>query len=312
VGRLRAPDRDREIELPTRCLVGRAPACDLVLDGKTVSGHHAVIEWSGTSWELQDLGSRNGTYLDERKVTGGGRSALVRGMRLGFGRAAETWILTDAAAPQLMARNLSTDEYRVAEGGYLALPAGASPEYCVYQDPHGSWVAERRGEPEAVSDQHVVTLGTGAVWRIYLPTTIAGTLKDQDGAVLLVHLCLRFSVSLDEEHVALVATCGEQTWDLQSRAHHYPLLVLARQRIADLRAGLPASEQGWIRQDELSKMLRMDDNHINISIHRARAQLGKLGVVDAASLVERRAGSRQVRIGLGQLEVVVPGATPQP
>ena len=37
MGRLRAPDRDLEIELPTRCLVGRAPACDLVLDGKTVS-----------------------------------------------------------------------------------------------------------------------------------------------------------------------------------------------------------------------------------------------------------------------------------
>lgn len=57
-------------------------------------------------------------------------------------------------------------------------------------------------------------------------------------------------------------------------------------------------------------MLRMDDNHINISIHRARTQIGKLGVVDAASLVERRAGTRQVRLGLGQLEVVVLGSTP--
>lgn len=311
MGRLRAQDPEREIELPTRCLVGRAPACDLVLDGKTVSGHHAVVEWNGTAWEVQDLGSRNGTYVNDQKMTGGARSILTRGTRLCFGRSSATWTLVDAAAPQLMARNLGTDETRVADGGYLALPEGAAPECCVYQDPLGNWVLELSGEPAPVEDQRVVTLSTGA-WRISLPTSVAGTLKDDDGGVLLVRLRLRFSVSLDEEHVALIATCGDQTWDLQSRAHHYPLLLLARQRLADLRAGVAESEQGWIRQDELCKMLRMDDNHINISIHRARTQIGKLGVVDAASLVERRSGTRQVRLGLSQIEIVVLGAPPQP
>ena len=51
-------------------------------------------------------------------------------------------------------------------------------------------------------------------------------------------------------------------------------------------------------------MLNMDDNHLNISIYRARAQLAKLGVVDAAALIERRTGTRQLRLGVDRIDVV--------
>ena len=84
MGRLRAQDPEREIELPTRCLVGRAPACDLVLDGKTVSGHHAVVEWNGTAWEVQDLGSRNGTYFGDERLRA--RSLIAPGTTFIVGR----------------------------------------------------------------------------------------------------------------------------------------------------------------------------------------------------------------------------------
>ncbi|MFY0538241.1 hypothetical protein [Nannocystis pusilla] len=47
----------------------------------------------------------------------------------------------------------------------------------------------------------------------------------------------------------------------------------------------------------------MDDNHLNICIHRARTQLGRLEVADAASLVERRPGTRQVRLGPARIEL---------
>ena len=51
-------------------------------------------------------------------------------------------------------------------------------------------------------------------------------------------------------------------------------------------------EQGWVRQDELARMLRMDDNHLNISIHRARTQLGQVG--DVAQVGQRRQVGHQV------------------
>src|SRR5262249_46751627 len=42
-------------------LIGRDPACDLVLRDALVSSRHALLEDRGDSWTLIDLGSTNGT-----------------------------------------------------------------------------------------------------------------------------------------------------------------------------------------------------------------------------------------------------------
>lgn len=106
----------------------------------------------------------------------------------------------------------------------------------------------------------------GARWRIHLPTALAGTQQDTAGIMIVAGLRLRFFVTRDEEHVELIALAGERRLEFQARAHHYPLLLLARHRLADQAAGVPESEEGWIRQEQLTRMLRMDDNHLNISI----------------------------------------------
>lgn len=297
-------EADRGVAVPARCLIGRASLCDLVLTEPTVSAQHAVVQWTGTEWELRDLGSRNGTYLGDRRLDAGGGGPLELGARIRFGRDSPTWELVDIGAPQLMAIALGSGQVRHAEGGYLALPDAQAAEVCIYQETGGAWNAERSGEPEPLVDRAVLTTADGARWRVHLPTTLPGTVEDGADLLLVAGLHLRFATSLDEEYVELVALCGHRRLDLQARAHHYPLLVLARRRLADRAAGLPEGEQGWIRQDELAKMLRMDDNHVNICIHRARTQLGRLGVHDAAALVERRARSRQLRIGSGKLELV--------
>lgn len=40
---------------------------DLVLADRYVSGRHARLRWDGSGWWLEDLGSKNGTFLDGRK-----------------------------------------------------------------------------------------------------------------------------------------------------------------------------------------------------------------------------------------------------
>ena len=99
---------------------------------------------------------------------------------------------------------------------------------------------------------------------------------------------------------------GDRRFDLKSRAHHYLLLTLARARISDADdPDLPATARGWLYQDDLARMLRLDDNAIYLAVFRARKQLKKAGVSRAASLVERRAGTRQLRIGVSELHVRV-------
>lgn len=73
------------VELPARCVIGRASGCDLRLESTGVSGQHAVIRWNGLSWLIRDLGSTNGTTLDGRRLVSGLDEELAVGSALRFG-----------------------------------------------------------------------------------------------------------------------------------------------------------------------------------------------------------------------------------
>ena len=49
-------------------LIGRSPACDLTLDHPTVSVRHARLRYHHAQWWVEDLGSTNGTYLNDEVV----------------------------------------------------------------------------------------------------------------------------------------------------------------------------------------------------------------------------------------------------
>ena len=50
-------------------LVGRDPVCDLCLDDKTVSAEHARLAYHHNQWWVEDLRSRNGTYLNQEVIS---------------------------------------------------------------------------------------------------------------------------------------------------------------------------------------------------------------------------------------------------
>ncbi len=49
-------------------LVGRADDCDVVLDDVTVSRRHAEVYRDDSGWQLRDLGSLNGTYVNKDRI----------------------------------------------------------------------------------------------------------------------------------------------------------------------------------------------------------------------------------------------------
>jgi pSer/pThr/pTyr-binding forkhead associated (FHA) protein len=73
-------------DAPTR--IGRALDNDIVVSDASVSRHHASIECRNGSFVLRDLGSQNGTWLGERRVT---EAPLTRGDTLRLGDALFTF-----------------------------------------------------------------------------------------------------------------------------------------------------------------------------------------------------------------------------
>ncbi len=62
--------------------IGRGPDNDIVLDHVSMSGTHATILNIGGTFQIQDLGSTNGTYLNGEAISEG---VLSHGSRVNFG-----------------------------------------------------------------------------------------------------------------------------------------------------------------------------------------------------------------------------------
>ena len=73
----------------SRVTIGRSHDNDLVLPGgqSTSSGHHAELTFKGGRWWIADLGSTNGTYVNDDRLAPGERRGLLNKDRVGFGGA---------------------------------------------------------------------------------------------------------------------------------------------------------------------------------------------------------------------------------
>ena len=74
-----------DITSPTT-VIGRDPSCDIVLQSRSVSSRHAVIEFGPDGPILRDLNSKNGTLVNETRVQNA-TIPLVHGdvIRVGYG-----------------------------------------------------------------------------------------------------------------------------------------------------------------------------------------------------------------------------------
>jgi pSer/pThr/pTyr-binding forkhead associated (FHA) protein len=86
--------------------IGRDPSCEFLVADETVSARHALLSYHHAQWWLEDLGSRNGTRLNQVAVQA--PTALARGDQIRCGDALLVvhlgHSLRDAPAPKAEAR----------------------------------------------------------------------------------------------------------------------------------------------------------------------------------------------------------------
>jgi pSer/pThr/pTyr-binding forkhead associated (FHA) protein len=102
-------------------VLGRDPECDVVIDAQTASGRHARLVQSGGRFEIEDLGSTNGTFVNGLRVNG--RAPVAPGDRITLGLAGEPYIFR-VEAPEAAAQAMQASHQTVAH----APTPGPSPD----------------------------------------------------------------------------------------------------------------------------------------------------------------------------------------
>src|SRR5688572_12842751 len=120
-----------------RVLVGRDPACDVVIDDKSVSRRHASLERRGVTFVVTDQGSANGSFVNGTQV---GEATLYDGQELRLGMVpfrveieseAEGTIMM--SAPPAVPSTVMMPSPASAPAGYApAAPAPAAPAPAAY------------------------------------------------------------------------------------------------------------------------------------------------------------------------------------
>jgi hypothetical protein len=98
------PRANEEFSITEGLVIGREQ-CDVVLDDERVSRRHAVVRGTGATVTIEDLGSRNGTWVNGKRLETGAVTQLAAGDEVRIGqttlrleRAGQETVL-DAAPP---------------------------------------------------------------------------------------------------------------------------------------------------------------------------------------------------------------------
>jgi hypothetical protein len=300
---LRSLSTTQSLFLEAAHTVGRAgQSCLRIADGK-ISAQHAVIRWTGESWEVKDLGSTNGTFIDGRRLGKGEGARLRPGAVLSFGPAGPQWELADDAPPEVVLVPLEGGPPVRPVDGLLAIPSADDPSVTIYSDDQ-RWLMERESDaaPVPVTSGEIIEVD-GRRWRLSVPDRVACTSFDAGAMRTLKEATLRFTVSQDEESVRVRVVIAGEISDLGARSHNHLLLTLARRRLADLAQKHPEAECGWTHVEELVRSPSLSESQLNIDVFRIRKHFTQLALVDAAVIVERRPRLKQLRIGVARLEI---------
>jgi len=79
---VREAGTERRVVFGARAVVGRDADCDIVLQSRSVSRKHAIVERTAAGWTARDLGSANGLFVEGKRVS---EASLEPGTSLRFG-----------------------------------------------------------------------------------------------------------------------------------------------------------------------------------------------------------------------------------
>lgn len=314
MGTLRRQSDGTRVFLSAEHIVGRLSSCHLPLAAAFISSAHALVRWTGEAWEVRDLGSTNGTFVEGNRLDRGASVPVKRGEAIVFGEPSETWRLVDDRPPVAAAVPEDGGDPSFFSSGVIAIPSSDEPLATIYCEgqahdpadpatelPDLSWALEHdEVKSPLVAGQRFQV--AGRTWRFECPNGATVTRALGARPKRLADVVLSFEISQNQEYVSLKVKDSQAVHDLGTRACFYLAYVLYQERSREKDSALPAA--GWLDVDAVMRKVKdyNSHSHLNVEIFRLRRLLYDAGVEDAASIIQRRRG--QLRFGAERAEVV--------
>ena len=197
---------------------------------------------------------------------------------------------------------LDSGEARLEHHGMIGIPSNESPECTIFLDVDGAWKLEDADGARQVLQDGQNFEAQGRRYRFSRPSSndlTAGAEPTSRDEPPMLH----FLVSLDEDFVEQTLEYPNRQVLLGSRAHNYLLLTLARHKLSELSAGIAEDSAGWMDKDQLADGLRITPPQVDGEIFRIRKHFASHGLPESATIIERRARTKQIRLGLGRVRV---------
>ena len=274
----------RVMELGLRpLLLGRAHSNDIVVGELSVSGRHAAF-WEGEGKVyVEDLGSRNGTWLGEERLVGvrelepGSVVLLGKHLRLRIDTAAPLPPVLELEDVDLgVSYPLRKDRFRMglSPDCDLTLPELSGPGATLVIDAQGCVQLGVDGQERDLAPGDEFELG-GRRFRLHQPAgTVGATLE-------LTQATYGYAMEARRAGPSVLVRGPHQAETVHFHEDNRAVLlfVLASQVLADRAEGLPVPERGWISDHDVATAIwgRTEGDrqlrNLNVLVWRVRRAL---------------------------------------
>lgn len=295
---------------PQPLSIGRGPTNEVILVDDAASARHLRVWTTPAGVRVEDLGSRNGTWMNGERLAG--ECGLAAGDELRIGATVRMRVVAvpmgEGAVPEI--EDMETGVRHRFRSDRLTLAAAPTADIQVPGAEEGCAVfVERDGAVWLGREDDVIPLRVGEVFAVGGRRFRLGVSVAEPGVtreLLLPHELppTRYPYALD---VRLDGPTGPEARFHDPRSGNTLALVadnpalmvyvLARQHLADRTAGTPPADRGWVADAELAlgiwgraEAIRQASN-LNVLIWRVRRELQAAGF-DGWCLEKRKKHTR--------------------
>ncbi len=294
-------------------LIGRAPSNDLVVSDDQVSWHHAAVWMENGQLCVRDMGSRNGTMLNGRRIRG--LEVMREGDVVSLGPDTELRVREQSHTAErvcLLVEQVEAGVRIPIRSDRFHIGGGEDADLCIpgAEERLATLLVDADGQVTLATDDSSLTLQPGQQFEVagyqlrvvYAPLTHAPTVEPEaDRYPYRLWVTLNGSTG-PEAKLTDERTGMEHVVDAENRV--ILLYLLARRLREDLDAGKSSEEAGWTSDEQINvgvwgRSGTADSNNLHVLVYRLRKELREAGF-DPWFIEKRR---RAMRLRIRTVEV---------